>query len=362
MSCMSLPGNRGSRAYRSGRRGAPGPDLRGLLPLFLLLLLPGLAHAQAGAFVRMGFGARGVGLGGALVGDVSGQASPFYNPALAPLVERQHVEVSASLLGQDRQLQTFEVGTPMGARAGIAAGLVHAGVGQIDGRDESGNATGTLRSDEYAVFTTFGLKLGARTTAGIGMQVFRAQWTQNSGAALTFGLDAGLTYRATDRLALGVALDDALAGYTFDSSKLYTGGGQLTTDRFPTRLRAGATYAVFGATVAAEVEGAFERRERTDTDIILEDGAPRFLTTTTGYTFAGALLRLGAERVVAPGMTVRAGVDGLGRTGIATEARPAAGFSFQRPAGNLLLRAEYGAVLEPYGTGLVHTISLRVLL
>jgi hypothetical protein len=362
MKTMMMGTGKGERGKRGNRRW-PAPVRALRFPLSaLLLLLPTLAHAQAGAFVRLGFGARGIGLGGALVADGSGQGSPFYNPALAPLLDRQHVELSTALMGQDRQLQTFQVGTPMRPRAGIAAGLVHAGVTGIDGRDESGNPTGTLRTDEFAVFTAFGLRLGERLSAGLGLQVFRAAWTDQTRAALTFGLDAGVAYRANERLTLGLALDDALAGYTFDSGGLYAEGGKLTTDRFPTRLRAGATYAVFGATLAGEFEAAFERRQGRETDILFEDGVPRERTAEPGYTFTGTLLRVGAERAVAPGVTVRAGVDGFGRSGMLAGARPAAGLSFERPAGGLLLRGDYGLVVEPYGTGLMHVAALRVML
>ncbi|HYE56856.1 MAG TPA: hypothetical protein VD948_00045, partial [Rhodothermales bacterium] len=132
--------------------------------------------------------------------------------------------------------------------------------------------------------------------------------------------------------------------------------------RFPTRLRAGATYATFGSLVAAEVEAAFERRQGRQEEVVLDDGVPRQQTTEPDYTFAGTLLRFGVERPVAPGFAIRAGVDGVGREGAFAGARPAAGVSFERPAGGLVLRGEYGFVLEPYGTGAMHVATLRVLL
>jgi len=100
---------------------------------FLLIVLIGLvaleaAKAQsAGTVARAGFGARGLAVGNALAGDASGLTSPWYNPALAPYVRGQNLNLSAALLTHDRQLQFVELGTPLRPRAGIAAVTSHEG-------------------------------------------------------------------------------------------------------------------------------------------------------------------------------------------------------------------------------------------
>ncbi len=73
-----------------------------LLIAVLLTLAATEAHAQAaGAFSRMGFGARGVAMSNALVADASGYASPYYNPALAPFIPRQSLDASAAFMTLD---------------------------------------------------------------------------------------------------------------------------------------------------------------------------------------------------------------------------------------------------------------------
>ena len=326
----------------------------------LALAFAPAARGQAGAFARMGFSARSLALGDALVADVSGVASPYHNPALAPFAERQHLEASAALLGQDRQFQTLQIGTPLAPRAGVAGGLVHAGVRNIDGRDASGAPTGLLSTDEFAVFVAFGLRLTERVAGGLALQVFRADLADGLAPAQSIGVDAGLAARLTDRLTVGAAVDDLLAGYTWNTSSL-SGAGKTTDDAFPTRLRAGLTYRLAGTLLAAEAEAAVvTRQSRTRTED-LDGTLPRETVTDPAYRIAGGRFRVGAERRLAEGFAVRAGVTGLGQDGVSA-ARPAAGFMVERPAGPVVLRIEYGGAVEPYAQGLMHLVTLRVLL
>ena len=127
--------------------------MRTLVGLLIVACLPTASSAlaqSAGAFARMGFGARGLAMGNAVIADVSGYASPYYNPALAPFIISQNLELSAAAMTQDRQMQFVQLSTPLRPRAGLAVGLIHAGVRNIDGRDGSGYHTGTYSTDEYA--------------------------------------------------------------------------------------------------------------------------------------------------------------------------------------------------------------------
>jgi hypothetical protein len=154
---------------------APSRLYQVALLLLVLLAAPVVSsYAQAvGSFTRIGFGARGIGVGNALAADRSGNTSAFYNPALAPFARGQHLEVATAFMRFDRQLQHLQFGTPL-ERAGIAAGLVHAGVSSIDGRDSNGFHTDDLSTDEFAFFLGFGLRLSERVSAGINLQLFRS--------------------------------------------------------------------------------------------------------------------------------------------------------------------------------------------
>ena len=72
-----------------------------------------------------------------------------------------------------------------------------------------------------------------------------------------------------------------------------------------------------------------------------------------------AALRGGAEVRLSQALSVRAGIDGLGEAYAGL--RPAAGATFEQAAGPVRLRGSYAAALEPYGNGLRHLLTMRVL-
>ncbi len=321
------------------------------------------AGQNAGTVARMGFGARGIGLGNAMAADLSGHASPFYNPALAPYVTAQNLEASVALMSFDRQMQFLQFSAPMRPRAGIAAGLIHAGVGNIDGRDANGYHTQDYSTNEYALFLAFGTRITERITAGLGLQVFRADYFETLRAVNSIGIDIGLAARLTDDLHLGLVIDDLLARYSWDTSAMYGTGGRSTSDRFPRRIRVGGSYNVAPQAIRllVEYEARFTSRETRWNVVTLFGGEPVEGIESERLTLDGGFFRAGIEWTPREAFAVRAGVDRMGQDGF-TSARPSAGFMIEQPVGTLLVRAEYGMVMEPYDAGLAHLISLRVFL
>jgi hypothetical protein len=335
-----------------------------LASLVTLLAVPAEVLAQsAGIFARMGFGARGMAMSNALVADVSGDASPYYNPALAPLTASQSIEASAALLTFDRELQFLQFATPMKPRAGIAAGLIHAGVSKIDGRDNSGYHTGNFSTDEYAFFLAFGIRMGSRVTGGIGLQLFRADLFEGLKPASSLGLDLGVTVKATEALHLGLAVDDLLARYTWDSSALYGAGGKTTSDQFPTRFRVGGSYRMLDGRVliVGEYESIVASREHRMREVEVVGDVPREVMRSQRLRLHDSRMRVGGEYRPAELFAIRAGLDRIG-AGEVAGASPSAGFMVEQGVGSLGLRGEYAFVLEPYGHGGVHLVSLRITL
>lgn len=334
-----------------------------ILALLAIVGTPDSLAQSAGAFSRIGFGARGIALGNALVADGFDDGSPYYNPALAPLATSQSFEASAALLSFDRELQFLQFSTPLQPSAGIALGLIHGGVSDIDGRDNSGYHTGTYSTDEFALFLAFGTHITQRVTVGMGLQLFRADMHERLEPVHSIGIDAGVTYLATDQLRLAIALDDLLARYSWDTSPLYGAGGTTNTDRFPMRLRLGAAYVLQGgrAQVLAEYESGFAMVEHRSSEIRIIGDRPTEVLVTDESLRHASRLRLGGEYRLADAFTVRAGVDRIGSSAL-EGITPSGGFMVEQPAGPLRLRGEYAFLLEPYGTGAMHLVTLRVFL
>jgi len=333
-----------------------------LLIAILLTLTVAEAQAQAaGAFSRMGFGARGVAMSNALVADASG--SPYYNPALAPFIPQQSLDVSAALMTLDRELQFLQFATPLKPRAGIAVGLIHASVSDIDGRDGSGYHTQNFSTDEYAFFMAFGVRVSRRVTVGLGLQFFRADYFEGLDPVNSIGLDLGLHVELSEAFRLGLAVDDVLARYSWDTSGLLGSSGRSTSDRFPTRLRLGGAYYLLGRQLllTAEYESRFTSSEVRTREVRLIGDTPREVLVSERLTLHESRLRFGAEYKPLAVFAVRGGLDRLAGDDFGG-VRPSAGFMVEQALGSLVARAEYAFVLEPYALGTMHLVTLRFFL
>lgn len=334
--------------------------IRSGLLLALLAWLPAtevLAQAP-GAFARIGFGARGIGMGGGLVADVFNEASPFYNPALAPMAGAQAVDAAAGFLSLDRELQHAQFSFRLPPRAGAAVGIIRSGVDGIDGRDASGYHTGELSVEESVVFATFGLAFSDRVSGGFGVRFYRSDLLESISAPVTLAGSLGLTARVTENLAFGLAVDDLLARYSWDTSAL-GGAGSRTVDRFPVRFRFGSAYQLGEGrgVLTAEIEG--RTRSAAIRRVMTRDpgGQPQQVIQDEQATLGKVLLRFGGEYWIAEPFSLRAGVDRVGQDGF-SGATPAVGFGIRHTLGEISGRIDYTAVLEPYGLGVMHVVAL----
>ncbi len=338
-----------------------------MIGLVLLLLGVGahldVARAQhAGAFSRMGFGARGISMGNALAADVSGQASPWYNPAHAPRMTSQTLSASAATLSFDRTLQFLALGAPLQERAGFSVGLIHAAVNDIDGRDNSGFHTGRLSVDEYAGFLAFGLRFSDRLAGGLSFQFFRSDLFEGMTPARSVGLDIGFSYTLAPDWALAIVVDDLLARYSWDSSSI-SSSGRSVTDNFPRRFRLGVTHKPLGGRLllAAELESRTTTVEVRTTRTRVFGGNVVETTDATDLTFQETHVRAGAEYAPVEAFALRLGLEQLGADVLGT-VRPSAGFRAQQAVGDLRLRAEYAFSWESAASGSIHLLTLTLVL
>jgi hypothetical protein len=314
-----------------------------------------------GAFARLGFDARGIALGNALVADAAADASPYYNPALLPTASQQRVAGSAALLAYDRQLQSLEFTTPLGPTAGVGLGLLHAGVGNIDGRDANGVHTETLSTDEFAVSLSFGNRFAERLSVGASLTLYQSDVVPDASPARSLGVDLGAAYRVTPRLKLAGAVTDLLASYEWSTGEV---GGRSRADDFPVRVLLGGSYTLADGRVRVlgEVESRVVTRDRPVVDrIVTTTGGPDRRTRTEEVRLTDLRGRIGMAYRPLDILVLRAGVDRLG-AGALDGVRPSAGFGLRQQLGELDLRLSYAAALEPNVRTLMNVGSLEIFL
>jgi hypothetical protein len=113
--------------------------------LIIFLLIGSSSYAQlggfAGAFTRMGFGARGISMGNAMTSVTKGDITGYYNPALSSFQDEHLIGLSYSFLSFDRALnfvsytKNFKLPKQEQGGAGVTFSWINAGVSDIDGRD-----------------------------------------------------------------------------------------------------------------------------------------------------------------------------------------------------------------------------------
>ncbi|MFO7891585.1 MAG: DUF5723 family protein [bacterium] len=205
----------------------------------------------AGAFLRMGLGARILGMGGGSVA-LSNEYSSYYNPAGLVFLKGKYFSSTINSMSLDRNFfcllyaQSFENMDEENIRAGFSAGVISAGVSNIDGRDFNGIHTQNYSTSENCFFFSFALMPVPFLSLGVSGKVlyYRLPGVAREGGNLSstgFGLDFGMMVKVRDNLSLGISIKDIRAKYSWDTQKVYEKGTQ-TIDEFPVIFRAGAAY------------------------------------------------------------------------------------------------------------------------
>ena len=240
-----------------------GKDHRfGLIPLLFLFFGVIQAEAEgdggyAGAFLRMGLGARPLGMGGAFSAVAQDAYAGYYNPSGLPLLNFREFVTTLSFLPLDRRLnyigyaqsispKTQGKRTAEVVRAGFSLGWINSGVENIDGRDMNGRPIGTFSNSENAFYFSFALMSHQRVSLGFSAKVLYNRFPSlaEDGKAITakgFGMDFGALIRPFDNLSLGILMRDVGSKYTWNTEKLWE-RGTTRVDRFPRGFRVGVAF------------------------------------------------------------------------------------------------------------------------
>jgi hypothetical protein len=309
---------------------------RSVLHIACVLLFMNVAISQdnvsTGAFSRVGFGARGMGMGNALTAVPSGSLSGYYNPALPAFSSARTGSASFGILSLDRYLNVLSYTQAIKPSGGLSFGILNAGVRHIDGRDRDGNQTEEYSVTENQFSLAFSNQFTEGIAVGIAVKLYYAKLFEEVSSS-TVGFDIGLFARVTDELGIGLVVKEIGSKYKWETSSIYGTDGKSLTNRFPLIGKIAVSYSLPGGSglLAAEFE------------------------SSSGLFDA---FRVGGEYALNEYVVVRAGVDRWTPGADDTGPRPAVGFTVANAFSAFTPSVTYAFVSEPVAPNGMHIISL----
>ena len=195
---------------------------------------PALATRYAGEFLRIGVGARALGMGSAFVGLADDGTAAYWNPAgLATLQSREatamHAEQFGSIVKYDFASFAMPIGDPGKSHQSLGFSFIRLGVDDIpDTRgleilDQNGNGKFDYPDDrlvvdesrfifnsdnDVALLISYAREVRPGFSIGGNFKIIR-QWLGDSLRSSGFGLDAGVLWVGPNGWSLGAKLSDA---------------------------------------------------------------------------------------------------------------------------------------------------------
>ena len=164
------------------------------------------SDSHAGAFLRMGVGARALGMGGAFTAIADDATASYWNPA--GLTKIENIEATfmySANMTVDRQLNYFGYAQWLGV-GGLGVSWINAGMGDMEQRDPLGNLIGSEDTGDNAIMLSYGMEVG---TLSLGASAkFLHQNVMDTQSETGFGLDFGGIFNVSDNVAAGVMIRD----------------------------------------------------------------------------------------------------------------------------------------------------------
>ncbi|MBU0509722.1 hypothetical protein KKH27_12920 [bacterium] len=249
----------------------------------------------AGAFARIGAGARAKAMGNAYTAVAEGPSAVYFNPGAIPFHREREFSATLTDLALDRRLDYLAFTTPVHPKpsseqkpvnAGIGLAWLHAGVADIDARDFDGRPLDRIDQSSNLFALAFGIQFHEKFGAGLAAKVIYETFGKIGGDndrsinGDGVGLDVGAFGRPIEHLTVGLLIKDIASKTTWNTNE-YWSQGSSKADEWPMQYRFGAAYSRMGLTGAMDVESSEEGETR------LHLGTEAATRIDDKYSFAG---------------------------------------------------------------------------
>lgn len=164
-----------------------------------LLILSGALNSWAGGagttaadILKMGVGARAIGMGEAYTAQADDVHSLYYNPGGLALMQQRQASFMYSQMVQDLKFQHAAIGLPL-ENGAIGASVSYLGYGDIQGYDTAGTQTGNVGANSM-VGTLGAAWLGNLWSAGANVKGIREKLADESATGVAFDVGSTVIY------------------------------------------------------------------------------------------------------------------------------------------------------------------------
>ncbi len=218
------------------------------LAKFLIFLLTFMSFAvsvygesSTGAFLDLGVGAKGSGLGGALSAATGEVSCIYYNPAGLSYVKRDVFLASHKSLSLDRKQSAIGYARKLDPDAAFGIIWLRAGT-DLDKRDINGEKVGTASDSENVVIFSFSRGLWRKISIGLSGKYI---WKEFAGQkASGFGFDCGVNLRVFEDLTLGLLLSNLHTEISWRVKEIWERDSSRD-EEIPLVLSCGLQYSLF---------------------------------------------------------------------------------------------------------------------
>jgi len=310
---------------------------------------------KPGSFSRIGFGARGIGMGNAMSAVTEGELVSYYNPAVTPFQENNSFQAGYTFLSFDRSLNFFNYTRKFDfysskdtvlenrkprSTAGLSIGVINAGIRNIDGRDNNGLPTGELSTSENQFFIGLANKFSEKFSIGLAVKFYYYSLYEEINTS-ALGFDVGILHKVNENFYVSLVVSDINSKYKWDTSPVYEQEGVTTEDKFPNLRKIGVSYRNKDIGLLSAIE--FENSSA-ETNI---------LRAGVEYNILG-IHPFGNEQFY-----IRGGVDQFNLSNTDWLIKPSFGFSFLKPFGNLVVGIDYAFQVEQYSSADRHILGVN---
>lgn len=190
---------------------------------------------QAARYLRIGVGARALGMGGAFTAVADDASACYWNPAGLVQLKNKEVQAMYSMLSVDRKYNFLNYAQPMKDDRCFGISVIDFGVGDIRGKDKSKADTGMFDNQENALIVSYAGNMENGLLLGGNLKYITQSMNPSEGKQSAGGIsmDMGMLWKAKPDMSVGLLLQDVGGSLNWDTGH---------KDRLPVVIKAGTAY------------------------------------------------------------------------------------------------------------------------